>query len=204
MERVVGRFNAAMADKLVVLIDEGLWGGDRSKVGQLKAFITQKSITIEKKGVDSIVLPHHARLIIASNEAWAVHADQDDRRFVFLDVSDAKAQDSDYFSRLFKQMNSGGYEALLDFLQRRDISDFNPRQRPNTGFGQDGRVASMTSAQRFWFKVLQEGQTPIWDRNFNGIEEVRFVHHSTDDWQSIPKDKVFVFFLLFADTTTPP
>ena len=195
MERVVGRFNAAMADKLVVLIDEGLWGGDRSKVGPLKAFITQKSITIEKKGVDSIVLPHHARLIIASNEAWAVHADQDDRRFVFLDVSDAKAQDSDYFSLLFKQMGAGGDEALLDFLQRRDISDFNPRQRPNTGFGQDAREVSMTPAQRFWFKVLQEGQTPIWDRNFNGFDEVRFVHHSTDDWQSIPKDKVFKAYL---------
>ena len=191
MERILGRFNASMADKLLILVDEGLWGGDRSKVGSLKALITQKWITIEKKGVDPIVLPHHARLIIASNETWAVHADQDDRRFVFLDVSDAKAQDSVYFARLYKQMDAGGYEALLDYLQRRDISDFNPRHRPQTGFGQDAREVSMTSAQRFWFKVLQEGETPLWDENLDGIGEVRFVHHSTDGWQRIPKDKVY-------------
>jgi len=191
MDRILGRFNSSMADKLLVLIDEGLWGGDRSKVGPLKAFITQKWITIEKKGVDSIVLPHHARLIIASNETWAVHVDQDDRRFVFLDVSDAKAQDREYFSGLYQQMNSGGYEALLYFLQHRDISNFDPRCRPVTGYGQDVREVSMTSAQRFWFKVLQEGQVPVWGYDFRGNEGIEYVHHSADGWQSVPKDKAY-------------
>ena len=191
MERILGRFNSSMADKLLILIDEGLWGGDRSKVGPLKAFITQKSITIEKKGVDSIMLPHHARLIIASNETWAVHVDQDDRRFVFLDVSDAKAQNQEYFARLYQQMDSGGYEALLYLLQHRDINDFDPRCRPVTGYGQDVREVSMNSAQRFWFEVLQAGQVPIWGYDFSNNEGVQYVHHHEDGWQSISKGKVY-------------
>ena len=191
MERVFGRFNASMADKLLILVDEGLWGGDRSKVGKLKTFITQKRITIEKKGIDPITLPHHGRLIIASNETWAVHADQDDRRFVFLDVSDAKAQDTTYFSALYSQLEEGGDSALLHCLLTRDITDWNSRQRPNTGFGQDVREASMTSSQRFWFKVLQEGEALVMRIDIHGNDVIESIHHATEDWESIPKEQVY-------------
>jgi hypothetical protein len=88
-------------------------------------------------------------------------------------------------------MNSGGYEALLYFLQYRDISDFDPRCRPITGHGQDVREVSMNSAQRFWFEALQAGQVPVWDYDFSNNEGVQYVQHNEDGWQSVPKDKVY-------------
>ena len=49
----------------------------------------------------------------------------------------------------------------------------------------------MTSAQRFWFEVLQAGQVPIWGYDFSNNEGVQYVHHQEDGWQSICKDKVY-------------
>lgn len=186
MDRIIGRFNVSMADKLLVLADEALWGGERSKVGALKSFITQKRITIEKKGIDPITMSHYARLIIASNESWAVHADRDDRRFVFLDVSAAKARDTNYFDALFQQMEKGGYEALMYHLLDRDIAKWSPRQRPDSGFGQDVIEMSMTAEQAFWFEVLSYGEIPI-----RTSMEMGLVDHTSQDWEQVPKRLVY-------------
>ena len=196
MEHVIGKFNASMADKVLIFCDEAIWGGERSKVGALKTFITSPTIQIEHKGVDPIGMPHYARLILASNEAWAVHADPDDRRFVFLDVADTWARDKKFFSPLYQQMKSGGYEALLFLLQTRDISEFEPRDRPNTGFGQDILEMSMTPSQRFWLKVLEEGRVPIVRKNFNYGDEIHYVDHTVLDgtfpnWERIPKPAIY-------------
>jgi len=190
MDQITGRFNAQMADKLLVLAEEAVWGGERSRVGDLKSFITQEQITIEKKGVDSFVVPHVARLIVASNEPWAVHADPDDRRFVFLDVANTYAQDIDYFGALYRQMEGGGYAALIQFLMNRDLTNWVPQHRPDTGFGQDVREASMSSEERFWFQVLTEGEVPVWRSDC-----LSHMDHTTRDWEAIPKEFAYEAYI---------
>lgn len=192
MRRLTGQFNFHLADKLIVFCNEATWGGDRQSVGSLKAFITDKEMVFEKKHVSAQSMPNYARLIIASNDDWPVHADPDDRRFVWLDVSSAHARDHDYFAALWKQMNSGGYGALMKHLRERDISGFNPANRPDTGFGNDAVELSMTPEERFWFQVIELGELPTKDAN----SEISQVDADTKWWlEGTPRRWVYDAYL---------
>jgi hypothetical protein len=191
LDRLLGRFNFFLSDKLLVLANESIWGGNRSKVGSLKSFVTDTDAVFEAKGVEPIRMRHYGRLIVASNEGWAVSADIDDRRFVFLDVSDSKACDDMYFEAIWKELKNGGYEALMHALMERDISDWSPRQRPDTGFGQDVIEYSMSTDKQFWFEVLDSGELPV---ERSGVVEV--IPYDAPAWKATPKDEVYGAYLL--------
>ena len=190
LEQILGKFNMHLMDKLLVMADDAIWGGDKKQVGNLKAFITQNVIAIEQKGYDIIQMPHYARLIVTSNESWAVHAGQDARRFVFLDVSHARRGDTEYFGALYHWLENGGFSALMALFLARDLSGFDPRCAPDTGFGQDLKQESMSVDEEFWFEVLKSGEIPVLDRDGSIVH----FSHTTDDWANLPKGAIYDAF----------
>ena len=190
LERLLGRFNFLLSDKLLVLANESMWGGDRKKIGPLKSFITDADMVFEAKGVEPLRMRHYGRLIVASNERWAVPADIDDRRFVFLDVADTRARDEVYFRALWAELDSGGYAGLMDILSRRDLSGWSPRQRPDTEFGRDVIEHSMAPDEQFWFDVLNLGELPI-ERS----GEIERVLCDSPEWSTTEKSLVHEAYL---------
>lgn len=156
-----GRFTAHLMDAVVVFANEAVWGGDKQGEGRLKSMITDPVETIEGKGRDAVTVPNFKRVIVASNESWAVPRGIDDRRFFCLDVSDQRVGDSAYFTALHTEIANGGIAAWLQELLNTDLTDWHPRHSMPTGNadGEDMKIEGMGSTLKFWLECLMFGYT---------------------------------------------
>jgi len=153
----IGRFNQHLKDKLLVFVDEGIWAGDKSIEGKIKAYITEGMCLVEPKGVNPFTVRNHMRFIIASNNDWVVPAGFDERRMFVVDASDKYQRDYEYFNKLFKQMDNGGREAMLYDLLKYDYSALNLKEFPRTEALLDQILRTQSVVARFWFEKLKEG-----------------------------------------------
>ena len=157
MHQVSGQFNSHLANVLLVNANEAIWGGRKSEEGALKAMITDPTTAIEGKGRDIIQVRNFKRLVVTTNEAWAVPMAADDRRFFVLDVSDVHKEDHAYFKELVDQLNGGGYEALMHDLMNEDLAGFNPRQLPASAASFDLKLRSADSVTQWLYETLNTG-----------------------------------------------
>lgn len=156
LDRLTGRFNSHLQHAVVLFANEATWGGNKKQTGALKSVITDNIIFIEGKGKDGFQIENARHLFVASNEDWVVPRDIDDRRFLVLDVSSEHKEDYEYFAALDKQMNEGGYEALLYDLQNEDLTNFNPRIIPINDSAFDMKLQTMTTSQQYLYYALDE------------------------------------------------
>jgi Family of unknown function (DUF5906) len=156
-KHLTGHFNAHLMSICLVFADEAVWGGNKSEEGVLKALVTEDTIPIEAKGKDVINVQNHTRLLIASNNQWAVPAVPSERRFVVMDVSAEKQRNHEYFKALNAQMESGGREALLDYLLKYDLNGIELRKIPHTRALAEMKMHSMSAYEKFWYDKLVAG-----------------------------------------------
>lgn len=131
-KHIVGNFNSLIAQKVLVLAEEAFYAGDHKVEGPLKALITEKALSFEQKGIDPIQIRNCLHVMFCSNHDWVVPAGELERRFAVFDVSPVHQQDKPYFKRLINQMENGGLEALMHFLQNWDLRQGDPRTIPMT------------------------------------------------------------------------
>jgi hypothetical protein len=115
-KHLVGNFNAHLVDALFLFLDEAYWAGDKQGEGTLKALITERTLMIEPKGVDSFQMPNRLKILMASNNDWVVPASADERRFFVLDVPDTRKGDKVYFTKLAAAIEGEELSAFLDYL----------------------------------------------------------------------------------------
>ncbi len=161
VERLLGRFNAELAGKILILADEAFWGGRKSDSGKLKAAITGDSVWIEPKGKDKIELPNYRKFIAASNERFALPLDRDDRRWLVLNCSGSKVGNEKHFNAIAEELEHGGYEALLYELLNRDITKFNPRRLPANDSAFDLKLQGSDSFIKYLYATLSEGRAGL-------------------------------------------
>jgi hypothetical protein len=154
---LVGNFNSHLATAVLVLVEEAFWAGDKVGEGVLKDLITGPRIMLEKKGVDAIPLDSFHRFIITSNAHWVVPATHDERRFAVFNVGDAHRQDGPYFEAIKREMERGGYEALLHYLGRFDLSCVDVRRVPNTEGLTEQKLAGLRNVEAWWWETLAAG-----------------------------------------------
>lgn len=157
-DHLVGKFNAHLRDCVVLFGDEAFFAGDKRHEGMLKVLITEKLLMTEKKGVDPTTGRNYTHVILASNDDWVVPAGENERRFFILHVSDGNLQDTSYFAEIGRQMENGGYEALLHYLMHYDLSDFSVRDVPKTEALQAQKEHSFSSIEEWWYSKLQDGE----------------------------------------------
>ena len=76
---------------------------------------------------------------------------------------------------MLKQMESGGYEALLWFLLNLKIDVDLRNCMPETSAMKDSKVHSMSPVQSFWYECLVEGMFGT-DQNWEGPHTKTIVH----------------------------
>ncbi|WOG26278.1 DUF5906 domain-containing protein [Endozoicomonas sp. 8E] len=157
-EQILGRFNAILADSILVFLDEVYWPGKKELQGSLKTLITEKRRIVEFKNKDATPMDNYNRVIMATNNDWAVPAGAEERRFLVLDVGNQHQQDAAYFEAISEQMNNGGLEALHHLLVTRDISSKNLRDVPKTDALLAQKEQSMEPAESWWYTCLHDGQ----------------------------------------------
>lgn len=153
---LTSNFNAHLLDALVVFADEITWGGNKKTAGKLKGMVTEQNLVGERKGVDAILYRNMIHMIIASNSEWVVPSGADSRRWFVLDVSNAKANNVNYFNSINDELNNGGKEALLYILKNRKIK-VNLRHAPETKALQEQRILSsqQDSLLNWWVRCIE-------------------------------------------------
>src|SRR5262249_4523567 len=147
-KHLVGHFNAHLQHCSVLYADEAFFAGDRQHESVLKGLITEETILIEPKGLDSYQVRNCIHLIMSSNSEWVVPAGADARRYFVLDVAPTHMQDAKYFGALVRQMEAGGRSALLKYLLGLDVSGFDVRAVPQTAALADQKTRSRRGIDR--------------------------------------------------------
>lgn len=206
-DHITGQFNSVLRDASIVFADECFAAKDKKHAAALKALITEDKIQTEAKGLDSIETRNCTHVIMATNADWAVAADLDDRRFFVLNVSDQHKQDTAYFEAMERQMNAGGYEALMHMLLTHDLRGFNVRQCPKTEElrVQQDRTLSGT-LPGFLLTKLEDGELSPYHTGWRG----EVLKDEFEDWlqeycdsKHHKKADVFKFLKGFLDDQNP-
>lgn len=156
-KHLVGAFNSHLRDVVFLFADEAFFAGDRAHVGVLKSIITEPYLTVEAKYANAVEVPNYLHLMMASNEEWVIPASMDARRFLVLEVNDTAKNNHGYFAAIWKQMEAGGYAAMLHDLLAYDLSGFNVRAVPTTEGLQRQRKLSLPTTEAWWLDCLERG-----------------------------------------------
>jgi hypothetical protein len=155
-----GHFNNHLANVSFVFADEATWGGDKQGEGRLKALITEPQIPIEPKGLDKEQVDNAIHMLVSSNSGWIVPAGEKARRFVVCEVSDAHARDEAWFGPIYKELETGGKEAMFHELRNLDLGDWHPRRIIQTTALQDQQMRGLSPEDEWWVGLLHDGCLP--------------------------------------------
>ncbi len=175
VDQVIGGFNAALERHYIVCLDEAFFSGDKKAIERLKSLITEPVCRIEQKYQPSRTIDSYHRLFAASNHEHFANIERDDRRFLFLRVSNSRQQDRAYFDLLFREINDPAVIAAMTYdLMQMDISQFNVRHRPRTKEHLNQKIQSLAGFDRYWFEVLTSGMLDPGDLACDAWENPRF------------------------------
>jgi len=156
---ITGNFNAGLERAFWVALDECMFKGDKKSQDRMKSLVTEPAIQVEQKYEPSRTIESFHRFIACTNHAQWGQIRSDDRRYLFIKVSDCHKQDTKYFGQLSSALNDGvTVPALAYYLINLDISKFNPRNKPQTAEGFEQKRRSLSGFARYWNEVLDKGR----------------------------------------------
>lgn len=164
-ERITGRFNSHLENKLFLMAEEAFWAGDKAAEGKLKDLATGTNMSYERKGLDPYDGKNYTRIMIASNEDWVVPASSGGRRWFVLEVGNEHQKDFAYFAAIDQEMANGGLPAMLhDLLNTPLPMQVNVRSAPITPWLVEQRLHSYDNKYRWLRSVIADGG--FWDNTY--------------------------------------
>lgn len=159
--RLLGNFNAHLHNKIVLLADEAVWAGGKAGLGALKRMVTERTLNIERKGVDVMEVRNMLHIIVASNMDWVIPADWDNRRFAVFEVSEEKRNDIKFFGAVHEELfKKGGLSALLYDLLNFKVNSERLQVIPETKALIEQKIHSAKPAELWWLEKLRAGVLP--------------------------------------------
>ena len=158
---MLGNFNSHMENVLVFLLEEAFWAGDKGAEGKLKHLITGKNQIIERKGYEPYSVANYARILITSNEDWAIPATSGERRFAVIKVGNQRAGDKEYFNDLYAQLEGNdneGFRALMTVLSSINVDKMAVDVPPRTRALAEQKIETFNDVEAWLHASLSEGQ----------------------------------------------
>jgi hypothetical protein len=109
---ILGDFNEAIIGKLVTVLEEAAFAGDKAAFDKMKELITGEKVLINPKFKAPINVDNFSRLVVVSNHDHFLHIKQGDRRYTVLESS-SDWQGTDKFEQLLDQWSNGGAARFL-------------------------------------------------------------------------------------------
>jgi hypothetical protein len=135
-----------------------LFVGNPEHRNRLFGLITDPTLQIEPKGCGVYEAENFLNISVLSNDPHFLPISGTARRFFLPTVSPCHMQDTVYFDAIQKQLDDGGYEALLYyFLYEVDLADFNVRVVPKTEGLMKQRTHSLSPLDAWWCELLESG-----------------------------------------------
>ena len=149
-EQILGRFNSDVEGKILVNMNETSILYDKKLSGPFKEFITEKTISIERKGLTAYTIDNYANCIMTTNESHIVSITGQDRRFNIIQCSDKK-----HNSEYYKKIADTDLQELANFFYNVDISNYDPRDFPRTELFNEQIELSFDNIQAFVHKLIE-------------------------------------------------
>lgn len=157
-KEILGDFNAGCRNKLLIFMDELVWGGDKERSGVFKKLITEKTMSINEKFKSAITIANLMNLIIASNETWCAPVGETETRFFILLLSPWLATCSKKESKkMIDDINNTDTRRLAKFLYLRDVANWNSDNIVVTDELREQKIHSMNKINKWWFECLNNG-----------------------------------------------
>lgn len=157
MDKLICRFNAHLGSKLFTICDEiKNYDNGKDVIDVLKSVITQKMVEIESKGIDSVKMSDFNNYIFLTNNSSTLKIDPTDRRFFVLDCINNWANDKDYFTKFFTQVNDLSGIHMFHWLARYDLSKFSRYNIPNTELKINMKLDSVNPPVRMLIEIATE------------------------------------------------
>lgn len=137
-QNVLGRFNAKIETVIFCVLNEISRKDTQDENNQFKELITDHSIDIERKGVDTITQPNFTSFVITTNSLNPVMIEFGDRRFTGIE-SEAKRLSPEEALYMYKNLLNGQNEdlnsAFYYYLLDMDLTNYDTVQsRVQTNF----------------------------------------------------------------------
>lgn len=182
---VTQRFNSICMNKLFICCNEvSAEGGFHTCFEKLKALITDKTMTIERKGIDIFESYNNfINFIFTTNNIDSVKLGQSDRRYCCIETSPRYKGDYEYFKILAGRCNQETANHFYTYLLNMN-SSINIRQIPTTKLKVDMSIHSKNSCELFIddIKTILEER---FDGNAMNDDEKTFDNHFI---KGAPKD----------------
>lgn len=171
--QITGNFNQHLEHTLLLHAAEAVWAANRGDEGILKSLVTDGTIPIERKGYETYQAKNYLHVVVSSNEDHAVPASSDERRWAVFKVGEAQKQNRPYFAAIIKQMEAGGYGALLDILMSIDLAAVDLNQVPNTEALVSQKMQSLPALDKWLFEATSHNAIPGSKRVVSIIKETQ-------------------------------
>lgn len=126
-EDIRSTFNGYMEKELIVV--EEVWGPDnKAMVNQIKARVTEKTVSINIKNVPQYEAPNFANFMMFTNHRVPFPMDHRDRRFMFV-FNELEPKNQVYYDELAIWLRDH-HNDIYTWAMKRDLSKFNPARAP--------------------------------------------------------------------------
>ena len=150
LKNILGDFNGDAEGKILVNLNEtGMWY-DKKVVGSFKEFITDSTISINKKGIQQYTIDNYCNTIITTNEDHIVNIDGNDRRFNILECKNKK-----YDKEYYKKIAQTDLQDIADFFYSRDITNYDSRDFKKSELHLQQVKKNMDSVELFYTEYIE-------------------------------------------------
>lgn len=139
----------ALGEEIVINMD------DRGAISeQLKQLITDDTITINRKYVNTYNLPSCMNMMIVSNHSVAIKVENDDRRYFVIRATNGKLLPSLYVPLDRWSKSEEGVAALFHYLLNLPLKGFDPNAEALATSDKYNMVDSGSSAHEAWVREI--------------------------------------------------
>ena len=147
---VFGKFNGTNKKAIFIKFEEANFLTNKNGADRLKALITSPTEVFENKGEPIVTLDSFCRIIMTTNAEVPCHIEDSDRRFIMWKASSDKIKDREYWDSVYQTLQKPEtLKAFYHLLLTRDISNFDPKNRPITEFYQEVKEVSIPPHAKF-------------------------------------------------------
>lgn len=160
---ITGDFSGHLEHCLLLHAEEAFRAESEKEDSIIKELISGPTGSINAKGIEAKLANSFLRLILTGNPPHIVKVSRFARRFLVLKISALRAQDTEFFAGLVKELKNGGFEALMYYFMHYPIEKFNLRIVKKTDALLDQTLQSASSYAKFWYNILNTGELPFDD-----------------------------------------
>ena len=194
-DQAFGKFNDHLINKLLLVGEEMIWGGNRDMDSALKEAVTASTINVDTKFLSVYQAPKFYRVMMVANSDWVVNATDDERRWLVFDINPQMKQNDKYFEPLMKdrKIRPEAGEQIFSVLASINHTIQMTKAVETAGLVEQ-KLISMTSIEQWWQEVLD----PESSVTLSGI-------NADTDWhlKRIPKETVLHAYLRWFDHVKP-